>query len=75
MSLLAISISLKKCLFYVFWSFLDWVDFLLLDFMNYLYILEIKPWLAALFVDIFSHSVGGLFVCGFFGCAKAFKFD
>ena len=62
MSLLAISISLKKCLFYVFWSFLDWVDFLLLDFMNYLYILEIKPWLAVLFADIFSHSVGCLFV-------------
>ena len=63
MCLLAIGISsLKKCVFYVFWSFLDWVDFLLLGFMNYLYILEIKPWLAALFADIFSHSVGCLFV-------------
>ena len=63
MCLLAIGISsLKKCVFYVFWSFLDWVDFLLLGFMNYLYILEIKPWLAALFENFFSHSVGCLFV-------------
>ena len=39
------------------------LGFLLLSScMNYLYILEIKPLLAASFANIFSHSVGCLFI-------------
>ena len=43
-------------------SFFDWVIFLLLSCMSCLYILEIKPLLVASFADIFSQSVGCLFV-------------
>jgi len=47
--------------------------FSLLSFMNCLYILEIKPLLVASFANIFSRSVGCLFVFvyGFLCCAKA----
>ena len=39
------------------------LDFLLLSScMSYLYILEIKPLSAASFANIFSHSVGCLFI-------------
>ena len=36
--------------------------FLLLDYMSCLYILELKPLLVASFANIFSHSVGCLFI-------------
>ena len=49
---------------YIFCSFFSWaVCFsLILSFMNCLYILEINPLLVASFANIFSHSVGCLFV-------------
>ena len=36
--------------------------FLILNYMNCLYILEINPLSVTLFANIFSHSVGCLFV-------------
>ena len=41
---------------------LDYFLLLLLSCMNCLHILEIKPLLVALFANIFSHSVGCLFI-------------
>ena len=35
---------------------------LILSYMNYLYILEIKPFSVASLANIFSHSVGCLFI-------------
>ena len=51
--------------------------FLLLSYMNSLYILEIKPLSAAWFATIFSHSVDCLFVSVMvsFAVQKAFQFD
>ena len=42
-----------------------------------LYILEIKPLLVTLFANIFSQSIGYLFIFiyGFLCCTKAYKFD
>ena len=64
MCLLAICItSLEKSLFF-FSLLLYWVAFflLLLSCMSYFYILEIKPLLVISFANIFSPSVGCLFV-------------
>ena len=54
--------------------------FLLLSCLSCFYILEIKPLSVASFANIFSHSVGCLFMCVFFFngllcCAKACKFQ
>ena len=75
MCLLAICISLEKCL-YVFSPFFSWaVWFFVVELYELFYILEIKPLSVALFANIFSHSVDCLFVDGFLCCAKVFKFN
>ena len=54
--------SLEKYLFTSLAHFLNGFVFLILCCMNSLYILEINPLSVASFVDIFSHSMGFLFV-------------
>jgi len=55
--------SLEKCLFRSSVQFLIRFFFpLILSYMSCFYILEMNPLLAALFANIFSHSVGCLFV-------------
>ena len=57
-------------------STFDWVDFLILNYMRCLYILEINPLSGVPFANIFSHSEGCLFVVFMVSvcCAKVFKF-
>ena len=49
-------------------QFLIWLFFLILSCMSCLYILEINPLLVASFANIFSHSMGCLFVFCFCVC-------
>ena len=67
MYLLALHISLGKCLFRSSALLsIELLVFFLLSFMNCWYILEIKPSLVASLETIFSHSIGCfLFVCLF----------
>ena len=59
--------SLEKCLFrfsalYVFLFLIGWLVSLLLSCMSSFYILETKTFSFALFANIFSHSIGCLFI-------------
>ena len=56
--------SFEKCLCKSSAHVFDWVVcvFLLLSCVSCLYILDIQPLLVASFADIFSHSVGVLFI-------------
>ena len=61
--LLAICVSsLQECLFRSFAPYFDWVVFLIVSCMSWLYILEINLLSVALVAIIFSHSEGCLFI-------------
>ena len=49
--------------------------FFISTYMSCLYILEINPLSVASLVNIFSHSVGCLFICDFLCYAKPFEFN
>ena len=76
MCLLATYMSpLEKSLFRSFAHIPIGFFVLLLSYMSCLYILEIKLLSVTLFANIFSYSIGWVFVYGFLCFAKASKFD
>ena len=54
--------SLEKCLFRSTHFLTEFLVFLILSFMSYLYALEINHLLVASSANIFSHSMGCLFI-------------
>ena len=42
--------------------FFNWIDFLVLSYINSLYILEINPLLDVSLANMFSHTLGSLFI-------------
>ena len=59
-------------------SIFNWIIcLLLLSFMSYFYVLEIKPLLVAMFVNIVPYFIDCLFVLfmGLLWCVKACKLD
>ena len=62
MCLLGIYVSLKKSLFRTAHFLIGFLVFLILSFMSYLYALEINHLLVDSSENIFSHSMGCLFI-------------
>ena len=54
--------SLKKMSIQVFWPFFNWVVFISLSCMSFWNTLDINPLLVISFANIFSHSIGCLFI-------------
>ena len=62
MCLLAISVSLGKCLSSSLCLCFNWIVNLLLSCISYSYILDTNAWSNISFANIFFHSIGCLFI-------------